>query len=71
MAKYWMGKPPGVCDICVAPLGTSFVDGRTNIMGRWGCLCPRCHVKYGCGFGTGHGQRYERQEDGQWLKTAG
>lgn len=68
--KYWMGTPPGVCDLDEKPLVEEFVDGKTR-MGPWGNMCPDCHRMYGFGIGVGRGQRYRKQPDGRWLKTEG
>ena len=68
--KCWAGLVPLNCDLCHGVIGSTFVDGRTT-QGPWGCLCPQCHSRYGVGLGTGRGQRYDKQADGRWLKTAG
>jgi len=69
-ARYWLGTPPTRCDACGFTLARVFLDAATR-RGRWGILCPGCHAEIGLGVGTGRGQRYERQPDGRWLKTAG
>jgi len=75
---YWMSPPPTQCDLVgvmaarhdsIADSG-EFVDGKTR-MGPWGCLCMKCHARYGVGLGLGKGQHYTRQADGRWLKTGG
>jgi len=64
---------PTQCDVCTdlfneAP-GTLIYD--TNVMGRWGCICHKCFVYFGCTLGIGRGQKYERQANGTFLQTAG
>jgi hypothetical protein len=71
MAKYWLSPAPENCDICRTPIIEEFVDGKTNMGGKWGCLCIRCHKVYGFGLGLGVGQHYKKQEDGEWLKVGG
>ena len=64
-------NPPSNCDICHAPITDMFVDGATTA-GPWGNMCwPKCYAKYGRGLGTGKGQKYEKQPNGTFLKTAG
>jgi hypothetical protein len=70
--RFWMGGSPTRCDACEAALRGVFYDAATRF-GAWGILCPTCHV-FGPGLGrtgSGRGQKYERQDDGRWLKTEG
>lgn len=68
--RYWMGSEVTECDLCEKKITDEFVDG--NVRGlSWACMCPQCHASRGGGLGTGRGQRYERQDDGRWLKTGG
>jgi hypothetical protein len=67
---FWIGSEIEKCDICKMKIWSFFVDGKTS-HGPWGILCPSCHRIYGVGLGTGRGQKYERQEDGRWLKIEG
>lgn len=53
----WYGEPPTHCDICDAPITTTFVDGRIPVVG-WAIMCLACHRSHGCGFGVGRGQEY-------------
>jgi hypothetical protein len=70
--RYWMGGAPSACDLCSEPITTEFTDcGVPSARGRWGSICPTCFTLEGCRVGPGHGQRYEKQTDGRWLKTAG
>lgn len=69
--SYWVGDAPKVCDIFPAhKITTVFVDGRTR-RGPWASMCVACHAEYGYGFGTGRGQKYEKQADGRFKKTEG
>ena len=56
-AVEWIDDVPKECQICHAPIGTIFVDGRTQ-SGPWACMCVTCHDIIGVGLGTGHGQLY-------------
>lgn len=69
----WTGTKPEQCDCCFGIKGSvelAFIDGRTKF-GPWAIMCDVCHPEFGTGLGTGHGQRYEKQEDGSFLKVAG
>ena len=68
--RYYLGTPPKECNICHAPIKGQFVDGA-HYTGPWADMCPRCHAEEGRGFGTGLGQQYTQQRNGQWLKTKG
>lgn len=71
MATYWLSPVPAVCDTCSTPITSTFFDADT---GRgWACMCPSCqNLGPGKGrVGPGRGQKYEKQADGRWLKTAG
>ena len=70
MARYWMGSEIEKCDVCKAKIRNAFVDGKME-GGPWAIMCASCHRIYGVGLGTGRGQRFEKQEDGRWLKTEG
>jgi hypothetical protein len=73
--SYWCGDPPAQCDACRQQprVAEKFFDART-VRGPWAILCWPCHENPHIGLGklgTGFGQRYERQPDGRFLKTAG
>lgn len=72
MAKtpvYWTGPAPTHCDIDRSQkITTVFIDGKTK-MGPWGNMSPKSHARYGVGLGTGRGQKFEKQEDGRFLKV--
>lgn len=68
---YYISPAPATCDLnATHKITDTFVDGRTS-MGSWADMCPNCHRQYGVGVGIGRGQKYEKQDDGRWLKTAG
>ena len=56
--KKWLGTLPEKCDICGIILTAVFIDSRT-IRGPWANMCSKCHKEYGCGTGTGYGQKYD------------
>ncbi len=66
--KYWYGSDPTNCENCKNPLTITFVDGATAL-GGWMKLCDRCHNALGYGLGVGKGQRYQRMDNGKWLKV--
>jgi hypothetical protein len=69
--KYWMGTRPGKTDDFGDPIESSFVDGKTR-SGPWAIMSPRSWRRYGVDhLGLGRGQRYEKQDDGKWLKVEG
>ncbi len=63
-------NPPTHCDICRDEICGEFVDGATT-MGPWANMCPRCFRGYAQGLGPGVGQRYVKNEAGQYVKQAG
>jgi hypothetical protein len=65
----WVGDVLATCQLCPAPLTTGFIDGRT-VNGPWAIMCPDCHAVFGCGLGTGNGQRYEKRGT-DWEKVEG
>ena len=70
IGSIWAGTPPKACDLCKRPITRTFVDGRTA-MGPWAIMCPSCRVAYGpARLGVGLGQKYERQPDGTFVRTA-
>jgi len=69
--RYWCGPVAPTCQLCGKALVEAFVDGYSRSIGQWAFLDPACHERTGLGLGTGQGQRYDRQTDGRWMKTAG
>lgn len=67
--KYWIGAIEN-CDLCHKPIKDVFIDGST-LYGPWATMCKHCFNVRGRGVGTGKGQMYELQPDGQWLKIQG
>jgi hypothetical protein len=57
------------CDIC-GTKADSYVDGKT-IYGPWANMCLSCFETKGTGLGTGKGQLYMNNENGQFVKLAG
>jgi hypothetical protein len=67
---YWTGDL-GHKDDFGRVYGTVMVDGKTKD-GPWANMTLESWRIHGIGiFGTGCGQRYEKQTDGKWLKVKG
>lgn len=67
---YWVSPAPAVDDFGNT-IEDEFVDGR-SVLGPWGLFTPKSWRTYGCGqFGTGHGQKYRRDETGNFAKVEG
>lgn len=66
---YWL-SPVGDKDDFGREIDDTIIDGRT-VMGPWALMTPSSHRHYGCGLGLGKGQKYEKQDDGKWLKVEG
>ena len=64
--KIWMGSTK--CDICGEELTKTLIDGRTS-NGSWAVMCPKCHKVHGVGLGTGKGQKYVRDTEGDFVKV--
>lgn len=58
---------PKNCDICDTPIVDEFIDGVVK-NGPWGNMCPTCHRNEGIGLGTGRGQHYKKNADGNFYK---
>lgn len=56
--RTWDCENPEKCGICRDPIGSLFVDGKTNLKNTWALMCVTCHAACGCGLGTGRGQMY-------------
>jgi hypothetical protein len=69
-ARYWCGAAPTHCEVTGALIEDVFYDCETPHMG-WACVGRAYFRAAHCQVGIGFGQRYEKQEDGSWLKTAG
>lgn len=67
---YWMGAL-GPKDDFGQEYGTVMIDGRTKD-GPWANMTLASWKVHAVGvFGVGYGQRYEKQQDGRWLKVEG
>jgi hypothetical protein len=63
-------NPPSACDLCKEPIGDEFSDASLPFFGGiWGNVCSKCARRNAVRYGTGLGQRYERNADGQYVKT--
>lgn len=75
---------PENCDLCGASLLQEefLVDGEAKgteqisvpsggSMGQWAYMCATCFANRGVAIVWGHGQLYQRQENGSWLLVAG
>jgi len=69
---HWVG-PVGNCDLCCKPLSSQldFYDAIVPAAGAWGKLCHYCFGECGAKLGTGKGQKFQRQNDGTFLKVEG
>ena len=65
--SHWIGDLSQGCDICKRPFGRFMYDAKTTF-GPWANLDEACFVLHGMGMGQGRGQKYEKQEDGSYLK---
>lgn len=66
----WIGPIEDKCNLCGDPFKGTMYDARVPHAG-WANICQRCFIGHGCSVGTGQGQKYRLQADGQWLKVAG
>ena len=70
VAKYWT-TPVNERDDFGDLIDDIIIDGKTKI-GPWAIMTPASFDKYGLGkLGTGFGQKYQKQSDGNWLKIEG
>jgi hypothetical protein len=68
---YWAGNLNEVDDFNM-PYGKFMYDGKLRSGTQWANMSDKAWRMYGCGkLGTGFGQKYEKQSDGQWLKVEG
>jgi hypothetical protein len=68
--RYWMGtvNPRDDFGLTIGPI---MIDGKTK-HGPWAIMTPTSWKQHGVGqFGTGYGQKYEKQSDGRFLKVEG
>lgn len=62
---------PPQCELCGDSLDTDFVDGVVKGMGGWANMCVGCHKNTGIGLGTGRGQHYKQDAEGNFTKVEG
>lgn len=68
---YWTGHI-GDKDDFGKPITDTFIDGKTALTGQWGIMNEQSWRLNGVGrLGTGSGQKYQKQDDGRWLKVEG
>lgn len=58
------------CNLCSEPFIDKFYDAKASF-GSWAFMCPLCFREHEAHLGIGRGQEYTKQDDGQWLQTAG
>ena len=69
---YWVGTAPAACQHCGLLLKKTMFDASIpSYGGRWAIVGDCCAELAQVRTGLGLGQKYERQEDGRWLKTEG
>ena len=69
--KIWSGSPPKTCNICPRSITTEFSDAVFPGVGSWVNFCPDCAKRHGVRYGYGLGQRYVRNNDGEFEKVEG
>lgn len=70
--RYWSGDPGTTCQVSGKPFNGVMYDASLPTHGgRWANICQETFDEHGCRTGLGQGQKYELQEDGRWLRTAG
>ena len=70
MAKYWT-TPVKERDDIGDLITDTIIDGKTK-RGPWAIMTPASFDIHGIGrLGTGFGQKYVKQQDGNWLKVEG
>jgi hypothetical protein len=67
--KIWLGDR--MCNTCLKRITGKLFDARITRGGTWATLCEPCFKRSGAGLGTGRGQEYTEQKNGQFVKTGG
>jgi hypothetical protein len=67
--RYYRFAPP-VCDGCGKPFGSIMHDAQDR-SGAWGHFCEACFDAQCVGLGSGLGDTYQKQPNGEWLKVGG
>jgi hypothetical protein len=73
-APRYHANPPAACDLCDAAITVGFSDAAIKIGPRqrtWANVCPLCALQHDARYGTGMGQRYERDDTGRFAKVEG
>lgn len=65
----WISPIPEQCQLCKNPIHLTFSDAPVQTSGGvgWMLVCPLCFKRYG----TGTGQTYRRDLNGEFIKIAG
>lgn len=66
---YWL-SPVGDVDDFGDTIEDIIIDGKTE-QGPWALMTPKSFEENGVNLGLGLGQKYQKQEDGKWLKIDG
>ena len=64
----WLGSK--TCDFCGDICEVFLYDAKTY-SGPWATMCERHFREHGYRLGTGWGQKYARQPNGEWHKIEG
>jgi len=71
MNKVKFIDPPKKCDNCSDEITLGFSDALSPRHRQWGNFCPPCASQLGVAYGTGLGQRYQRNNAGEYWKVEG
>lgn len=61
-------NPPSNCDLCGCAIKKVFYDFSVPGDGRWGNGCHSCFRARGGKLGIGRGQKYRKEEDGNFWQ---
>jgi hypothetical protein len=67
---YWPSRAPVNCQDCNVKINAIFANLCVG-PGLWNLFCGRCAANHLPQYGFNSGQRYTKQNDGRWAKTAG
>ena len=59
------------CNWCHGEFGDVMYDAKVPWAISWGNFCQGCFDELGCEIGYGRGQKYERNDQGEYILTAG
>ena len=62
----WCGET--VCNICGKRIEDTLYDAKT-FRGVWATMCQDCFNHYGVGLGSGRGQKYVKNDKGEFEKV--